>query len=86
MPLGDSITVKNRASLTAEYMALFRALESSRPASSRLFDDPFAAIFLYGWRKWLPRIARLDLGRRLAEQLLDRAAPGARAAGIARTK
>ena len=78
--------MKNRASLTAEYMALFRALETSRPAGSRLFDDPFAPIFLCGWRKWLPRIARLGLGRRLAEQLLDRAVPGARMAGIARTK
>lgn len=78
--------MKNRASLTAEYMALFRALESSRPAGSRLFDDPLAGIFLCGWRKWLHGLARLELGRRLGERLLDRAAPGARAAGIARTK
>ncbi|HVP48760.1 MAG TPA: SAM-dependent methyltransferase [Bryobacteraceae bacterium] len=78
--------MKNRASLTAEYMALFRALESSRCASSRLFKDPFAAIFLHQWRRWLYGIARFDLGRRLVERLLDRAAPGARAAGIARTK
>ena len=76
----------NRASLTAEYMALFRALESSRPANSRLFDDPFAADFLGGRRKVLARIARGELGRRLVERVLDSAAPGARAAGIARTK
>jgi len=67
-------------------MALFRALESSRRASSRLFNDPFAAIFLHQWRRWLYGIARFDLGRRLVERLLDRTAPGARAAGIARTK
>jgi len=78
--------VKNRASLTAEYMALFRALESSLPASSRLFYDPFAAGFLGARRKWLYRMARAGLGRRIVERVLDSAAPGARAAGIARTK
>jgi len=31
---------KGRASRTAEYMALFRALESSLPEAKRLFDDP----------------------------------------------
>ena len=78
--------MKNRASLTAEYMALFRALESSRPANSRLFSDPFAAGFLSARRTWLGRIGRSELGRRVIERLLDSAAPGARAAGIARTK
>jgi len=78
--------MKNRASLTAEYMALFRALESSRPAGARLFDDPLAARFLSPRRRWLFRMARFGLGRRFVEGLLDRAAPGARAAGIARTK
>jgi len=78
--------VKNRASLTAEYMALFRALESSRTARSRLFNDPFAAAFLGGRRKWLYWIARPELGRRIVERVLDGAVPGARAAGIARTK
>lgn len=78
--------MKNRASLTAEYMALFRALESLRPASSRLFHDPLGAFFLRGRRRLLYRMARFELGRRLVERILDRAAPGARAAGIARTK
>jgi methyltransferase (TIGR00027 family) len=78
--------MKDRASLTAEYMALFRALESARPASARLFCDPFAALFLHRWRKWIYRIARCGAGRRMVERLLDRRAPGARAAGIARTK
>ena len=76
----------NRASLTAEYMALFRALESSRPATSRLFVDADAALFLRGWRRWLARLATLPAGRQIAERLLDRASPGARAAGVARTK
>jgi methyltransferase (TIGR00027 family) len=78
--------MKGHASLTAEYMALFRALESSRPADSRLFTDPFASRFLHQWRKLFAMAAHLGAGRRIVEQLLDRAAPGARAAGIARTK
>ena len=76
----------SRASLTAEYMALFRALESSQPAGSRLFTDPFAHQFLHQWRKWFAMAAHFGAGRRMVEQLLDRNAPGARAAGIARTK
>jgi O-methyltransferase involved in polyketide biosynthesis len=78
--------MRSRASLTAEYMALFRAIESSRPADSRLFSDPYAAQFLNGWRKWAYQAARLDAGRRLIERLLDRNSPGARAAGVARTQ
>ena len=76
--------MKNRSSLTAEYMALFRALESSRPERSRLFYDPFAPLFLHQRRKLFHGLARFDLGRKSVEQLLDRNAPGARAAGIAR--
>jgi methyltransferase (TIGR00027 family) len=78
--------MRNRSSLTAEYMALFRALESSRPEHSRLFCDPFAPLFLHQWRKLFHGLARFNWGRISVEQLLDRNAPGARAAGIARTK
>jgi methyltransferase (TIGR00027 family) len=80
------MALKRRASRTAEYMALFRAIESSRPACSRLFHDPFAALFLHGWRRWIYATAKFTSGRRLVEGLLDRESPGARAAGIARTK
>jgi methyltransferase (TIGR00027 family) len=78
--------MKNQSSLTAEYMALFRALESSRPQSERLFSDPFAHLFLREWRKTLLSFARVGPGRTFVEFLLDRGAPGARAAGIARTE
>jgi methyltransferase (TIGR00027 family) len=67
-------------------MALFRALESLRPASSRLFCDPLAHSFLHDSRRWFYAIARLNRGRQLVEWLLDWNTPGARAAGIARTK
>ena len=75
-----------RASLTAEYMALFRAIESSRPPDSRLFHDPFASLFIHQWRRWIYALAKHDPGRKLVEWLLDRQSPGARAAGIGRTK
>ena len=75
-----------RASITAEYMALFRVLESLRPSHSRMFFDPDAAFFLTGGRKWLARLSCLPAGRQMVEWLLDRASPGARAAAIARTK
>jgi methyltransferase (TIGR00027 family) len=67
-------------------MALFRALESRRPPKERLFSDPYAPVFLRGWRTWLYRAARFRAGLRFAEAVLDHSAPGARAAGIARTK
>ncbi len=67
-------------------MALFRAIESTRPAESRLFCDPYAALFLNGWRKWVYQAARFGAGRRIIERLLDGNSPGARAAGIARTQ
>ena len=67
-------------------MALFRALESLRPADSRLFTDPYAHLFLQGYRRWLYGVARIPGGRWTAEKLLDRSIPGARAGGIARTK
>jgi O-methyltransferase involved in polyketide biosynthesis len=39
--------MRDAASRTAEYMALFRALETARrPARARLFEDRFAAGFL----------------------------------------
>jgi methyltransferase (TIGR00027 family) len=78
--------MRDQSSLTAEYMALFRAIESSRSARSRLFLDPFAPMFLRQWRAGLYGFGRFAPGRWLVEHLLDRSAPGARAAGIARTR
>jgi O-methyltransferase involved in polyketide biosynthesis len=38
----------DKASQTAQYMALFRALETTQPVSKRLFIDPYAIAFLDG--------------------------------------
>ncbi|HKA61935.1 MAG TPA: SAM-dependent methyltransferase [Methylomirabilota bacterium] len=41
--------MRQTASWTATLVALYRAIESSRPTATRLFEDPFAPAFL-GWR------------------------------------
>jgi methyltransferase (TIGR00027 family) len=77
---------KGHASRTAEFMALFRALESSRPADGRLFDDTLARSFL-NWP--LSAVARLaivpGLGRVLP-WIIDRRVPGTRSSAVARTR
>jgi methyltransferase (TIGR00027 family) len=75
-----------QVSRTAEYMALFRALETARPAGQRLFQDPFAVAFLAPRLHALAWAARLPwIGRRL-ERYIDARWPGARSSGVARTR
>jgi methyltransferase (TIGR00027 family) len=74
------------ASRTAEFMALFRALESARPRRRRLFHDPLARRFLAPSLRPLPILARLPPLGRVIAAVLDRRWPGARASGIARTR
>jgi len=76
----------NAARRTAEYMALYRALESARPPGGRLFTDPFAIHFL---RPSLRRAAVLARVPYLADAIAwyaDWRAPGARTSAIARTR
>jgi methyltransferase (TIGR00027 family) len=77
---------QNRASRTAEYMALFRALESLRPSNIRLFADPFAQSFLAPSLRRVVKLAQAPVLRRAVNWLIDRKWPGARASGIARTR
>jgi len=74
------------ASSTAEYMALFRALESTRPPEVRLFDDPYAVRFLRPSLRAVIRISHSRLGRALVQAAIDFLWPGARASGVARTR
>ncbi|MGO8946054.1 MAG: SAM-dependent methyltransferase [Ktedonobacterales bacterium] len=74
------------ASRTAEFMALFRALESTSPAEHRLFTDVFAHGFLRPSLRLLVQMARLRLLGILVSQILDWRWPGARTSGIARTR
>lgn len=75
-------------SSTAEYNALFRAMESSRrPRGRRLFEDPLAKGFL-GRLKYiyfLYLLSRLPLAGRLVPFYIDRRWPGVRTSHISRT-
>jgi len=74
-------------SRTAEFMALFRALESvKRPRARRLFQDPFAPLFLSPAVAAALRLARLPGLGALVPWLIDRRWPGARSSGVARTR
>ncbi len=77
---------KNNPSLTAQYMALFRAIETVRPSQKRLFNDPFAMIFLNNKLKLTVKISSIPLLRRLIIKIIQNKAPGALSSGIARTK
>jgi methyltransferase (TIGR00027 family) len=74
-------------SRTAEYMALFRALESvKRPKARRLFEDPFAPLFLSRGPAAALAVARLPALGALVPWFIDRRWPGARSSGVARTR
>ena len=76
-----------RTSRTAEFMALFRALETCRrPAAARLFADPFAASLLRGPLRAVAAAARLPLIGGGVARVIDRRWPGARTSAVARTR
>jgi methyltransferase (TIGR00027 family) len=76
----------DKASQTAQYMALFRALETTQPADKRLFIDPYAAAFLDGKLHWAARLSPLSFVRRYVQQTIRKKIPGALTSGIARTR
>src|SRR5262245_26010894 len=73
-------------SRTAEVMALFRALETRRPADKRLFDDPIADSFLRPWARAGVSLGRFAYLRRLIERVVDERWPGARTSAVSRTR
>jgi methyltransferase (TIGR00027 family) len=78
---------ENQASRTAEYMALFRAVESARPQAEKLFDDPFAIGFLHAPLRFLAQLARIRFAGNLVAWLIDtKGVPGARTVAVARTR
>ena len=75
------------SSKTAEFMALFRALESvRRPRRKRLFDDPYANRFLGTRLRLVLALARVPGLGALVPRVIDRGWPGARSSGVARTR
>jgi methyltransferase (TIGR00027 family) len=67
-------------------MALFRALESRRPARARLFEDPFAERFLPGSLRAVAGAARVGPVREGICLYIDRRWPGARTSAVGRTR
>ncbi len=77
---------EGRPSRTAEYMALFRAIESSRPADRRPFDDRFARRFLSFPLAGVATLCGLPGAADLVSRVIDRRWAGARSSAVARTR
>lgn len=75
-----------KASQTAQYMALFRALETTQPANKRLFIDPYAISFLDGKLNLAACLSPLSFVRRYVQKIIHKKIPGALSSGIARTR
>jgi len=74
------------SSKTAEYVALYRALETSETAREPLFRDPFAELFLSPSLRRVLRLARVRPLRSSLLRYADWRAPGARSSTIGRTR
>ena len=77
---------EGRASRTAEYMALFRALEAVRFPGRRVFEDRFAAAFLSSRLRLVVSLARVPVVGALIRAYIDHRWPGARTSAVARTR
>jgi methyltransferase (TIGR00027 family) len=76
----------DRPSRTAEYMALFRAVETAERAHRRLFEDVYAVPLLSGALKRLATIADLPVLGRFVPLFLDLGWPYTRSSGVVRTR
>jgi methyltransferase (TIGR00027 family) len=76
----------NTASRTAQYMALYRALETRRPEGRRLFTDPYAIHFLDMGFRLACRASSFPPAESLFYHIMQRRIPGALASGLARTR
>lgn len=74
------------ASRTAQYVALYRALEDSERRRAPLFRDPLASSFLGGGLSLALGLANVPGLRGLLERYADWRAPGARTSAIGRTR
>src|SRR5688500_10362248 len=74
------------ASRTAQYMALYRAMETLRSRRKRLFSDPYAITFLSMGLKIITRLSAVPFLNRWIYGKVRERIPGAFSSGIARTK
>src|SRR5208283_4259245 len=73
-------------SRTAEFMALFRALETARPAFRHLFKDRLARRFLSPSLRKVASFSRLPGFHNIFVGIIDGRWPGARTSGVSRTR
>src|SRR6185436_18086463 len=73
-------------SRTAQYVALYRALEHREARRQRLFTDPYADAFLPLHLRVLVRATRVPWVHDRISRYADQRAPGARTSAIARTR
>ena len=79
--------MRQAGSHTATLVALYRAIESSRPPTARLFEDPFAPAFLGPRARWALRLSRLPVvGAALPWALVDGHWSGPRGTVAVRTR
>lgn len=77
---------EGKASRTAEYVALFRAIESSLPSERRLFEDPHARRFLGPRLSLVAALCRVPGVPDLVSRFIDRRWAGTRSSAVARTR
>ncbi|MFB5189748.1 SAM-dependent methyltransferase [Alicyclobacillus fastidiosus] len=78
--------LSQKASKTAEYMALFRALETIESPRIRLFNDPYSKNFLSAPLRIAELLFRTPLVRQFIHGVMDNRWPGAFYSGVARTR
>ncbi|MBF4515955.1 class I SAM-dependent methyltransferase [Flavobacterium sp. ANB] len=77
---------KDKTSRTAQYMALFRALETERDSTDQLFSDSYAIHFLEAKLRFAARMSKYSIIRKYISKKIQKKIPGAFSSGIARTK
>lgn len=75
-----------KTSRTAQYMAFFRALETQRTITDRLFSDPYAIHFLDCKLRLAVRLSKYPIVSKYISNTINKKIPGAFSSGIARTK
>jgi methyltransferase (TIGR00027 family) len=78
--------LRHQPSRTAEYMALFRAVETAERPGRRLFEDPYAIPLLSGTLKVLAGIAQIFAIGKLVPAFLDLGWPYTRSSAVVRTR
>ena len=76
----------DQPSRTAEFNAAFRAAESAKPPSRRLFHDPYAVRLLPAGLRLLARSSAIPIVGHGLTWFVDRRWPGVRTSIIARTR